>query len=65
MNHQGSFDVGGPSCPSNQSQNRGGQGTMPYNRPQNNRGSNCSGNQRTRGNQVREKLTCFKCGEEG
>ncbi|MCI57519.1 gag polyprotein, partial [Trifolium medium] len=38
---------------------------MPYNRPQNNRGSSRSGNQGTRGNQVREKQTCYKCGEEG
>ncbi|MCI37775.1 TIR-NBS-LRR resistance protein, partial [Trifolium medium] len=46
-------------------QNRGRQGTRPYNRPQNNRGSNRSANQGTRGNQVREKQTCYKCGEEG
>ncbi|MCI38454.1 TIR-NBS-LRR resistance protein, partial [Trifolium medium] len=57
------FSAGGPSRPSNQ--NRGRHGNRPYNRPKNNRGSNRSGNQGTRGNQVGEKLTCFKCGEEG
>ncbi|MCI65289.1 hypothetical protein A2U01_0086547, partial [Trifolium medium] len=62
MNPQGS-GVGGPSRPNHQSQNRGGQGNKPYNRPQNNRGSNRSRNQGTRGNQVREKQTCYKCGE--
>ncbi|MCI51674.1 enzymatic polyprotein, partial [Trifolium medium] len=36
-----------------------------YNRPQNNRGSNHSANQGTRGNLGGEKLTCFKCGKEG
>ncbi|MCI36759.1 TIR-NBS-LRR resistance protein, partial [Trifolium medium] len=39
--------------------------TTPYNRPQSNRGSNRSANQGTRGNQVREGLTCFKYGEGG
>ncbi|MCI59485.1 gag polyprotein, partial [Trifolium medium] len=42
MNRQGNFSAGGPSRPSNQNQNRGRQGNMPYNRPQNNRGSNRS-----------------------
>ncbi|MCH96932.1 cellular nucleic acid-binding protein, partial [Trifolium medium] len=65
MNRQGNFSVGGPSHPSNQNQNRGRQGNKPYNRPQNNQGSNRSANQGTRGSQVREKLTCYKCGEEG
>ncbi|XP_045831255.1 uncharacterized protein LOC123922601 [Trifolium pratense] len=65
VNRQGSFGAGGPSRPSHQSQNRGGRGTRPYNRPQNNRGPQNSGNQGTRGNQVREKRTCYKCGEEG
>ncbi|MCI56520.1 gag polyprotein, partial [Trifolium medium] len=55
MNRQGNFCAGGPSRPSNQ--NRGRQGTRPYNRPQSNMGSNRSGNQGTRGNQVGEKLT--------
>ncbi|MCI49481.1 cellular nucleic acid-binding protein, partial [Trifolium medium] len=64
-NRSGGFSAGGPSCPSHQSQNRGGQGTRPYNRPHNNRGSNRSGNQGSRGNQVRDKQTCYKCGEEG
>ncbi|MCI66941.1 cleavage and polyadenylation specificity factor subunit 4, partial [Trifolium medium] len=62
---QGSFSAGGPSRPSNQNQNRGRKRTRPYNRPQNNRGSSYSGNQGTRGNQVREKHTCYRCGEEG
>ncbi|MCI48501.1 TIR-NBS-LRR resistance protein, partial [Trifolium medium] len=44
---------------------RGRQGNRPYNRPQNSQGSNRSINQGTRGNQVRGKQTCFKCGEEG
>ncbi|MCI32692.1 TIR-NBS-LRR resistance protein, partial [Trifolium medium] len=44
---------------------RGRQGTKPYNRPQNNRGSNRFVNQGTQGSQVREKHNCFKCGEEG
>ncbi|MCI55742.1 gag polyprotein, partial [Trifolium medium] len=35
------------------------------NRPQNNRGSNRSIDQGTRGNLDGEKLTCFKCGKEG
>ncbi|MCI42095.1 TIR-NBS-LRR resistance protein, partial [Trifolium medium] len=65
MNRQGNFSAGGPSRPSNQNQNHGRQGTTPYNRPQNNRGSNHYANQGTRGNQVREKQTCFKCGKEG
>ncbi|MCI57503.1 TIR-NBS-LRR resistance protein, partial [Trifolium medium] len=65
MNRQGNFSAGGPSRPSNQSQNRGRQGTKPYNRPQNNRGSNRSTDQGTRGNPGGEKLTCFKCGKEG
>ncbi|MCI45804.1 TIR-NBS-LRR resistance protein, partial [Trifolium medium] len=64
-NRQGNFSAGGPSRPSNQNQNHGRQGTTPYNRPQNNRWSNRSTNQGTRGNQVREKQTCYKCGEEG
>ncbi|MCI38254.1 TIR-NBS-LRR resistance protein, partial [Trifolium medium] len=63
MNRQGNFSAGGPSRPSNQ--NRGRQGTKPYNRPQSNRGSNRSANQGARGSQVREKQTCFKYGEEG
>ncbi|MCI55389.1 hypothetical protein A2U01_0076639, partial [Trifolium medium] len=63
VNRSGSSGVGGPSRPNNQSQNHGGQWTKPYNRPQNNRGSNHSRNQGTRGNQDREKRTCFKCGE--
>ncbi|MCI00194.1 enzymatic polyprotein, partial [Trifolium medium] len=41
------------------------KGNKPYNRPQNNRGSNRSVNQGTRGNPVREKQNCFRCGEEG
>ncbi|MCI74261.1 hypothetical protein A2U01_0095525, partial [Trifolium medium] len=57
VNHSGSFSVGGPSRPSNQNQGR--QGNRPYNRPQNSQGSNRSMNQGTRGNQAREKLTCF------
>ncbi|MCI78985.1 putative gag polyprotein, partial [Trifolium medium] len=57
VNRSGSFSVGGPSRPSNQ--NRGGQGNWPYNRPQNNGGSNRSGNQGTRGTPGGEKLTCF------
>ncbi|MCI78701.1 gag polyprotein, partial [Trifolium medium] len=65
MNRQGNFSAGGPSRPGNQNQNRGRQGNMPYNRPRNNRGPNRSGTQGTQGSQVREKLTCFKCGEEG
>ncbi|MCI57077.1 hypothetical protein A2U01_0078328, partial [Trifolium medium] len=63
MNRQGSFTAGGPSRPSNQ--NRGRQGNRPYNRPQNSQGSNRPANQGTRGNQARDKLTCYKCGEEG
>ncbi|MCI53393.1 gag polyprotein, partial [Trifolium medium] len=65
VNCQGSFSVGGPSRPSNQNQNRGRQGNIPYNRPQNNRGPNRPGNQGAQGSQVREKLFCYKCGEEG
>ncbi|MCI57474.1 gag polyprotein, partial [Trifolium medium] len=65
MNRQGSFNAGGPSRSSNQNQNRGRQGNRPYNYPQNNRGSNPSANQGTRGNPGGEKLTCFRCGEEG
>ncbi|MCI53426.1 cellular nucleic acid-binding protein, partial [Trifolium medium] len=65
VNRQGGFSAGGPSRPSHQSQYRGGRGTRPYNCPQNIRGSNRSGIQGTRGNQVGEKLTYFKCGEEG
>ncbi|MCI47797.1 zinc finger protein 9, partial [Trifolium medium] len=63
MNRQGSLSAGGPSRPSNQ--NRGRQGNRPYNRPQSNRGSNRPVNQGGRGEQIREKLTCYKCGEEG
>ncbi|MCI48832.1 TIR-NBS-LRR resistance protein, partial [Trifolium medium] len=63
VNRSGGFSARGPSRPSNQ--NRGRQGSRPYNRPQNNRGSSRSGNQGIRGNQVREKQTCYKCGEEG
>ncbi|MCI53008.1 TIR-NBS-LRR resistance protein, partial [Trifolium medium] len=63
MNRQGNFSAGGPSSPSNQ--NRGRQGNMPYNRPQNNRGSNRSGNQGAQGSQSRGKQTCYMCGEEG
>ncbi|MCI56424.1 TIR-NBS-LRR resistance protein, partial [Trifolium medium] len=62
---QGGFSAGGPSRPSHQSQNRGRQGTRPYNRPQNNRGSHRPASQGAQGSQAREKLTCFKCGEEG
>ncbi|MCI60561.1 gag polyprotein, partial [Trifolium medium] len=58
MNRQGNFSAGGPSRPSNQ--NRGRQGTRPYNRPQNSRGSHRSANQGTRGNPSGEKLTCFR-----
>ncbi|MCH94292.1 TIR-NBS-LRR resistance protein [Trifolium medium] len=65
MNRPGNFSAGGPSRPSHQNQNRGRQGTEPYNRPQNHRGPNHSGNQGIRGNQVKKKQTCFKCGEEG
>ncbi|MCI64589.1 TIR-NBS-LRR resistance protein, partial [Trifolium medium] len=63
MNRQGSFSTGGPSRPSNQ--NHGRQGNKPYNRPQNNRGSNRPADQGNRGNPGGEKLTCFKCGKEG
>ncbi|MCI25333.1 TIR-NBS-LRR resistance protein, partial [Trifolium medium] len=65
MNRQGGSDVGGPSRPSHQSQNRGGQGNKPYYRPQNNRGSNRPANQGAQGSQVREKQTCYSCGQEG
>ncbi|MCI44873.1 gag polyprotein, partial [Trifolium medium] len=49
MNRQVNFSAGGPSRPSNQ--NRGRQGTKPYNCPQNNRGSNRSADQGTQGSQ--------------
>ncbi|MCI89827.1 hypothetical protein A2U01_0111116, partial [Trifolium medium] len=49
VNRSGGFSAGGPSLPSHQSQNRGRQGTRPYNRPQSNRGSHSSGNQGTQG----------------
>jgi hypothetical protein len=62
MNRQGNSGAGGPSRPSNENQNRGRQGNKPYNRPQNNRGPNRSGNQGTRGNKGGEKQVCFKCG---
>ncbi|MCI70820.1 hypothetical protein A2U01_0092083, partial [Trifolium medium] len=65
MNRSGGFSAEGPSRPSHQSQNRGGQRNTPYNRPQSNRGSNRSSNQGTRGNSSGEKLTCYKCGKEG
>ncbi|PNX56270.1 putative TIR-NBS-LRR resistance protein, partial [Trifolium pratense] len=65
VNSQRSFSVGGPSRPSNQSHNSGRQGNGPYDRPQINRESNRSANQVTRGNQVREKQACFRCGEVG
>ncbi|MCI55795.1 hypothetical protein A2U01_0077046, partial [Trifolium medium] len=41
------------------------QGSKPYNRPQNNRGLNRSGNQGAQGSQVKKKLNCYRCGEEG
>ncbi|MCI54347.1 gag polyprotein, partial [Trifolium medium] len=63
VNCAGSSSAGGPSRPSHQSQNRGRQGNMPYNRPQNNRGSNRSANQGAQGSQVREKQTCYSCGQ--
>ncbi|MCI23300.1 TIR-NBS-LRR resistance protein, partial [Trifolium medium] len=63
VNRQGGFSAGGPSRPSNR--NHGRQGNRPYNRPQNNRGSSRSGNQGTRGNQVREEQACYRFGEEG
>ncbi|MCI91187.1 gag polyprotein, partial [Trifolium medium] len=33
MNSQGGFNTGGPSRPSDQNQNRGRQGSKPYDRP--------------------------------
>ncbi|MCI36353.1 TIR-NBS-LRR resistance protein, partial [Trifolium medium] len=65
VNRQGGFNAGGPSHPSHHNQNRGRQGNRPYNRSQNNRGSNRSTEQGIRGNPGGEKLTCFKCGNEG
>ncbi|MCI33125.1 enzymatic polyprotein, partial [Trifolium medium] len=37
----------------------------PYNRPQNNREYNRPANQGAQGSQVRGKLTCYACGQEG
>ncbi|MCI46786.1 TIR-NBS-LRR resistance protein, partial [Trifolium medium] len=65
VNRSGSFSAGGPSRPGNQNQNRGRHGNMPYNRPRNSQGPNRSANQGTRGNSSGQKLTCYRCGEEG
>ncbi|KAK2362674.1 hypothetical protein QL285_087716 [Trifolium repens] len=64
VNRQGGFSAGGPSRSGgpNQSQNRGKQGSKPYDRPQYNKGQGRSVNQNS---QNTGKQGCFKCGEVG
>ncbi|KAK2370458.1 cleavage and polyadenylation specificity factor subunit [Trifolium repens] len=64
VNRQGGFSAGGPSRSGgpNQSQNRGKQGSKPYDRPQYNKGQGRSVNQDS---QNTGKQGCFKCGEVG
>ncbi|KAK2362677.1 hypothetical protein QL285_087718 [Trifolium repens] len=64
VSRQGGFSAGGPSRSGgpNQSQNRGKQGSKPYDRPQYNKGQGRSVNQNS---QNTGKQGCFKCGEVG
>ncbi|KAK2373769.1 cleavage and polyadenylation specificity factor subunit [Trifolium repens] len=67
VSRQGNSSAGGPSRSSgpSQSQNRGKQGSKPYDRPQNNRRPGRSVNQGSRGKSVGSKGNCFNCGEAG
>ncbi|KAK2395988.1 cleavage and polyadenylation specificity factor subunit [Trifolium repens] len=67
VNWQGGSSAGGPSRTNDRgsTQNRGKQGSKPYDRPQNNRGPGRSVNQGTREKSDGSKGACCNCGEAG